>query len=383
MALLGWVLNVGQLYWMAVALFALPGICKRYAAWEGRGVTVSRVMPPAGDQGDVVEVQLRAENPTSIPRINLSLRDVIPAGLQAMVETPLPVSLPPGRSDTVQYGLRLARRGVHTVPSIELESSDLLGLAPHVRRIPLATEIIVYPRTVELAHELLPLDRGGGSAPIEASREKGEGSGFFGIREYRPGDPLRHVHWPTTARLDRLAVIEWEAEQSTDTILALDTRASAVVELDDGSTLDLAAGVAASLGKLIMDRGDTLELLVPGQHPWTNSRGSGNSMATLLEQLARTGPSEGSDLAALLRDRSARLVPGVLVAILTARGDERLIAACKALLGVRAYVWVYALASDHPDLAPGWSDTVGALENLGVHVAHLHRSHETVRLLLG
>lgn len=381
-ALLAWVLNVGQLYWMAVVLLALPPICRRYARWEARGIRVSRAAPAAGDQGQVVTIRLHAENPTGIPRINLSVRDLLPEGLTALVEKPLPLHLPAHRDDTAIYQLRLARRGAHQIKQIEVESADLLGFAAARIRLPLVSSILVYPRTVELSHDLLPLDRGGGSAPIEASREKGEGSGFFGIREYRPGDPLRHVHWRTTARLDRLAVIEWEAEQSTDTLLIIDTSPDSILDLTAGTTLDLAAGLAASAGRMILDRGDTLELLAPGSPDWKSSRGATGTPAAMLEVLARMQEHPGASLTATVRSHLDRLPAGVLVACFTANPGPDLVAAVRTLLAARCYVWIYALVPDDPAFSAAWRETASGLEGLGARVAPVRRDDDVVKLLL-
>ena len=43
--LVGWILNIPQLYWMAGALFLLPALSRRYAAWEHRNLELERDLP--------------------------------------------------------------------------------------------------------------------------------------------------------------------------------------------------------------------------------------------------------------------------------------------------------------------------------------------------
>jgi uncharacterized protein (DUF58 family) len=37
-----------------------------------------------------------------------------------------------------------------------------------------------------------------------------------GVRDYQPGDPLRRIHWPSTARRERLLVKQFDLEVSGD-----------------------------------------------------------------------------------------------------------------------------------------------------------------------
>jgi uncharacterized protein (DUF58 family) len=61
------------------------------------------------------------------------------------------------------------------------------------------------------------------------------------VREYRPGDPMRHVHWGLTARHGELMVREFEQERTPRLAIWLDT------EPDDVEALDRCCTAAASI----------------------------------------------------------------------------------------------------------------------------------------
>jgi uncharacterized protein (DUF58 family) len=52
----------------------------------------------------------------------------------------------------------------------------------------------------------------------------GESTEFMGVREYRPGEPLKRLHWPTSARLGRLISRQYEmnVSASISALLLLD-----------------------------------------------------------------------------------------------------------------------------------------------------------------
>jgi uncharacterized protein (DUF58 family) len=93
---------------------------------------------------------------------------------------------------------------------------------------------------------------------------RGEGSEFYGIREYQPGDPLRRVHWRSSARMGRLAVVEYEHDVSVDLTLVLDARRGSDVGEGVETTLETAAAVAASLARMVLEQGNRCRLLIPG-----------------------------------------------------------------------------------------------------------------------
>ncbi len=380
-AIVAWILNASFLYWMAGALWLLPQATRLFGLLEHRGVELARELPHAAHQGEAVTVRLRARNLTSLPKLQLSLRDDLPPGLTPLDPEPVPVHLPPSGTDRGEYILQLRRRGVFTLKNVLVQSTDLLGLHDLRTQVPVAGEILVYPRVVELPPDMVPPTRGGGQAPLETARRQGEGSSFFGIREYRPGDPLRHVHWRTTARRGRLVVVEWEAEESTDAVIALETREGSELPLENGATLDLAASLGASLAAYVLAAGDSLRVVAPGTADWRAMADRGTpAMSSILETLARVRAAATQGLAAELRQAAPRLAPGALVCWLTPLPDEALLATARFLQAAGLRPVIYALEA--PETAARWAQVAAELESFQVPVRRLRPDDALTRLML-
>ncbi len=381
-SLVAWVLNVQQLYWMAGSMLLLPRVSRWFGKLEHRGLEVERTHAGAGHQGEILRVRWKVRNRTRLPKLQLSAADDLPAGLTPTDREAIPVHLPPEGTDEIGYDLQLRRRGLHVLPSVCFSSVDVLGLYAVETRVACETRLIVYPRVIDLPERLLPPERGGGEAPLTASRKQGEGAGFYGIREYRPGDPLRHVHWRTAARLGRLTVVEWEAEESVDALIAVETAQGSERAWEGASSLDTAAGLAASLAAYILGSGDSVRLLAPGSTEWKPAADRGmEAMATLLESLARMQAISERPLAAEMRDVAGQLAPGTLVCWLTPRPGPDLVEAARFLRTVHLRPVVYALVD--PDTAATWSGTQAELEAAGIKVVSVTLQDPVVQQLTG
>ncbi len=94
------------------------------------------------------------------------------------------------------------------------------GLGDSVRSAPvwsgtasdagLSDRLIVYPAVEDL--EGFPITRGRDPSHQAARPEFSHmgGEDFFTLREYRYGDDLRHVHWPSSAKRDQLMIRQLE-----------------------------------------------------------------------------------------------------------------------------------------------------------------------------
>jgi uncharacterized protein (DUF58 family) len=133
------------------------------------------------------------------------------------------------------------RRGLYQQAAFGLATRFPFAFLTKTRRIPLAREIIVYPR-VEPADEffeVLPLITG-----EFATFTRGRGSDLYRIREYAPEDSARHVDWKATAKSGSLKVREFSREDERKLRIVFDNPAIGV--LPEKSYED-AVALAASL----------------------------------------------------------------------------------------------------------------------------------------
>jgi len=128
-----------------------------------------------------------------------------------------------------------------------------------------------------------------GNAMAGAASRAGTGTELFGVREYRPGDPLRRIHWRSSARHGELIVREYEPPGIQSLGIFCDpappTREAA----------DQIARLAASEAWDCLRSGGRAVLWSPGAEPSTYDES--RSIWALLEWLARyPAPVEGLDL---------------------------------------------------------------------------------------
>ncbi|HYU18353.1 MAG TPA: DUF58 domain-containing protein, partial [Chloroflexota bacterium] len=111
----------------------------------------------------------------------------------------------PFRRLTWRHRLRCRTRGLYEIRSVWVMVSDPLRLFP--RRIELLVDarLIVYPRIAPLEQlgfrSWLPQgDRALRTVLLDDPLRP------IGVRDYRPGDPLRRVHWKASARRQQLQI---------------------------------------------------------------------------------------------------------------------------------------------------------------------------------
>src|SRR3972149_6151270 len=149
------------------------------------------------------------------------------------------------------------------------------------RRLPARAEVVVRPR-YQVVNDL-PVgvsDNGGAEVP-----QHRRGYELFGIREYLPGDPARHIHWRSSARHRRLLVKEFEEPAAP--ILGL------VVDAERGqppADLDAAARAAASITWTALQRGWQVTLLWCGADGPATVRGGWEQLWDALARLGAGGP---------------------------------------------------------------------------------------------
>ena len=275
------------------------------------------------------DLELHAGQPLRL-EISLQNTSLLPALLLRGTEPCAPAPPPdqnqilfypviPGRA-TAQLAIETtcARRGWFPFGPLRVETGAPFGLSHAQRALSAAGPdgLLVFPEYRPLAH----LDLFDRRPALETSAARPGTSGeFVGVRDYRPGDPRRNVHWRSTARAGRLIVKEFAEETQPALTLALDLRAAAALG-PDGATLELAIKVAASLANAARQR-DLPFSLVSNSRVWAAPSGP-LSWWALMSYLARVAAEGEAPFDECLR----RLPPGTFVAAILPAPDPHVLA---------------------------------------------------------
>ena len=99
-----------------------------------------------------------------------------------------------------------------------------------------------------------------------ASAFKGRGMEFEKVREYQPGDDVRHIDWNVTARMRAPFVKEFREERELTVVLMVDVSASGAFGSANRLKQDVAAEVAAVLAYTAIRNNDRVGLLLFSDH---------------------------------------------------------------------------------------------------------------------
>ncbi len=202
-----------------------------------------------------------------------------------------------GQQARVAIDLTPLRRGVIRLDDLRVLLPDPFGLFQRCRKVkaPAAT-LIVLPRRFPLPPVELP---GGAAFKISGDTNTnwiGTSGEFVGLRDYRPGDPLRQIHWKSWARTGRPIVKELEDTHYPRYGLVVDTLSSDRTDHQFEEVISVAASFAASIdtSESLLD----LMFIKNEAHLVTAGRGVERA-EKLLEVLAGVMPERTGNLQSL------------------------------------------------------------------------------------
>jgi len=218
-----------------LGLVALSGILSEQMV---RPISLVRSVPRGVPVGEPARIRYDVTNRGSrLPVYTIELRE---AGLPGAAFAPV---VPPGETLTIRNDPVFIQRGTVLLDAVVVATAFPFGLFRKERDLSLPGELVVWPSTHRPVRALtLPGDR---------SREKGSRASmravhrgdYRSMREYRPGDDPRDVHWKAAARSGALMVREYEGEESPGIWVCLD--AAAPPGEDAERAVEIAAAIAA------------------------------------------------------------------------------------------------------------------------------------------
>ena len=152
-------------------------------------------------------------------------------------------SVTPASPHNLTLTIPADRRAVIPIGPLVATTGDPLGLARRSVALTSTVNVHVHPRILQTGP--LPIgvthDLEGRSGSDPASNDLD----LYELRDYVPGDDLRHVHWPSSAKTGSLLVRRYQATQHTAIRLLLDLNAHSYAAPEE---FELAVTLYASLG---------------------------------------------------------------------------------------------------------------------------------------
>ncbi|PYJ08883.1 MAG: DUF58 domain-containing protein [Verrucomicrobia bacterium] len=266
-------------------------------------------------------------------------------------ETPVP-PVPPLQDTEVNLQLTPLRRGVLRFAGVTLARPDPFGLFRAFVTMSVPQSVLILPKRYPLPPLALPgtLEYQEGGVALASS--VGRSDEFVALRDYRPGDPVRHIHWRSWAKAGKPVVKEFEDEFFVRHALVLDTFAEEAQE----EMFEEAVSVAASFACAIPTQESLLDLLFVGPQSYCFTAGRGlahtDQMLEILASVRACGHQPFQALEHLVLSHVS-LVSGCICVLVAWDEQRRQFIAKLKRLGVPVLVLVVVAPGEDQELDPG------------------------------
>lgn len=240
---------------MSIIIFiaALFGLCSiwglsiRYAL---KHLTCTRAFSRptffTGEEGELIEV-VRNDKPFFIPwlRIESRISPYIRLGRQDNLHVSGEMyycslfTIMPRQQIRRRHRVRFLHRGYYDLGSVSLTAGDNLGLLRSYRTQELSVPVLVYPQLLDASQLPVPMSRTLGE--LVRRRQLLEDPFLVrGIRPYHPGDPVRDIHWPATARTGEVHIRVHDYTAKTRLLVVLNMQSEELQWRDHLAEQDIA-----------------------------------------------------------------------------------------------------------------------------------------------
>ncbi|MBK8258354.1 MAG: DUF58 domain-containing protein [Polyangiaceae bacterium] len=166
--------------------------------------------------------------------------------------------LPMGETRTVEVIARFSSRGEHHLDPFGACALVPLGIAVGKSVWSPGVKFLVVPKIANVARLSMPMGQRHQPGGVALASKTGESMDLLGVRPYRPGDPVKHLHARSSARAGVPVVREYQEEYFSRVGVVLDNGPAPEAAFE--AAVSLTAGVVARLS-----RGEALiDLLVLG-----------------------------------------------------------------------------------------------------------------------
>ena len=383
LAVLGVIVGSGPLIGLAVFLLVAGGLASYWSRHVFDRVTYERLIPEnRAFAGESLAFNLRLTNDKLLPIPWIEVRDPMPEGVLLEEKYTSQASFPGyvqlARSthlswyERVNWPLEFKTpvRGYYRLGPARMNSGDIFGFFPAERDDTKTDGVIIYPKTYTLPELGLPPERPFGERKGR-QRIFEDPSRIAGLREYRPGDPMRRIDWKASARLQSLQSKVYEPSGTLHMLIAINVHTLA--HSWEGYVPDLLErllSAGASVARYGFDAGFSIGLVANGSYPESDrpmrvpvGRHS-EQLMRVLEALAVINPLTISSLESVI-DREAQRFPyGATLVCVTARLEEPLANSLLHVAGSGHAVTVLSLAERPFDIDLGPSIRIYELDRV-------------------
>jgi uncharacterized protein (DUF58 family) len=351
--------------------------------------------------GDVFEESFELVNPSRLPRLFVDVRNnsSLPSAAGSRILTLI------GGKENRTYQARtwLTQRGAYPLGPTTLGSGDPFGFFSVKQTFPSTSSLLVLPLIIPVTDfpspaGLLP----GGKAIQRKSYEVTPHAS--GVREYVHGDPLKRIHWPSTARRGKLMVKEFDQDPQSELWIFLDAQQIVQAELPfempkirdnwiftrrpevhlPPSTLEYGVSLAASLAHYFIEQRRAVGFVTDGPvYTVIPAERSERQESKVLETLAFVTGEGTLPLASLVDLQSPQMPLGSSAILITSSVDDNVVLAVELLQRRNLRPIILLLMAQTFGGLTGSEELAAKLERRGIPVCKIYNNANLGDLLAG
>lgn len=331
-----------MLFYMATAIMVTIGAARLQAWLAVRYLRFERYTPPAVRVGEPVTVEIVVWSERELKRPLITVRDHLPSRLVVKNRShSLPVAPSYDQPIRTRYSFVPTRRGRYRWERLTATGTDALGLVSMSKSYHTdPVELEVYPTPLPVNAEIRPLT-GWGASDLDSGRVQGSGMDPKGVREFAFGDPLRYVHWRSSAKRDKIMVKEFETGSGVSLNFVLQRTDRTDFGNEDTSTFEAMCSHALFLASEYGKKGAIVIFPMHESHEQAAAQHPEERERAVRQILTDVEPNALTTLSQDVLSLRNRLREGETLVLFVAVQDETLPQVLSSWPGVQVVVLVY------------------------------------------
>ncbi len=248
-------------FWILLSIFIISSLWL-VLMYFCRRLYLERKITLKIEEDDTLIVTLEIKNKSFLPVFDVVLEDFLScAYAQERQKFVMLDLLMPNSTSKLTYNCLCPQRGRYDIGPLVAYFFDPLGLFYFIQTYPVYSEVYVYPRTFNI-RKFPALNKG--TSPwlgVETSRVSGDDDEFYGVREYKRGDPLKKIHWMVSARKNQLIVKEFQRQSFFRATILFNLEKEDNLGEGKESVAEYTIKIVASIAKYLINLGVSVEMI--------------------------------------------------------------------------------------------------------------------------
>ncbi|MFC1624107.1 DUF58 domain-containing protein [Candidatus Omnitrophota bacterium] len=303
---IAWNTDITMVYIFFVVAFVMFVLSFIHLQFNIPDIAIAREVHDTVYEDDVIDVKMHIRNKRPLNIYFFELLDRFSGASPEREETSLFMLKMEGKENKkISYIADCYRRGLWRFGPTTVISQDALGFFKTKKRLNVFSDILVYPSLFRIF--AFPTLASGSVSwmGVETAKISGDSHEFFGVREYQRGDAISRIHWPSTARHNKMIVKQFERNAVQEATIVIDLKKGHNIGSGKETTLEYSVKIAGSIARYLLNEGVLVQMVGYSKEAVILPFGKGEShMYKILEYLAKVSSNSDFSLKDTLEEAS-------------------------------------------------------------------------------